>query len=342
MEAELNNPNLKFQPSINKGASTVKHQDESSVVERLCRDANDRLEKNYKNSELALERASEEYKFVPTTLSEYRPQTSSTAGLLEKDFFARQQLLGEQRQEHQGRALDHDGCTFHPEINNVSEAMMAADPKRGNETEEECVRRLARRDKKKEECLREVVDAENRSKYTYHPEINERSKRLTKNLCKSQTISPPEPTKPTLDLEVEKCCTFHPQINPQSKAAESHYASGADIMRIIHDEQQERELKRTQCKKDAEYEEARSCTFKPVMQAPGRVAQFAVVAGLGRHLELQERKKRLEDERKQREDDVFGFSKKYDERTAAAGKSHYTVPQPFPITEVRNSPARIR
>ena len=54
---------------------------------------------------------------------------------------------------------------------------------------------------------------------------------------------------------------------------------------------------------------------------------------MGRHLELQEKKKKIEMERKERECTVFGYSQKYDEKTAT-GKPHYTVPQPFLLAEV--------
>ncbi len=56
--------------------------------------------------------------------------------------------------------------------------------------------------------------------------------------------------------------------------------------------------------------------------------------GLGRHLELQERKKKLEQEKKQREDELFGLAAKYDDRVNDA-RSNHTVPQPFHLSAVR-------
>ena len=56
--------------------------------------------------------------------------------------------------------------------------------------------------------------------------------------------------------------------------------------------------------------------------------------GLERHLELQERKKKLEEDKKERENELFDYAKKYDER-AVSGKPHYTIPQPFAVAQVR-------
>ena len=60
---------------------------------------------------------------------------------------------------------------------------------------------------------------------------------------------------------------------------------------------------------------------------------------MDRHLELQERKKKLEQEKKEREDQVFNHSQKYDQRTAM-GKPHYTIPQPFILSEAKEVMSR--
>ena len=62
----------------------------------------------------------------------------------------------------------------------------------------------------------------------------------------------------------------------------------------------------------------KDCTFKPQVldtQPSTQKEQIVVVRGLGRHLELQELKKKKEEEKKLREAEVFGLNHKFSVNT---------------------------
>ena len=69
LEAEVSNRDLTFKPEITKTSnSLVMHRADlagCSVTERLCRDAADRIEKNFKKSEIIGQQHSVQYPFVP-------------------------------------------------------------------------------------------------------------------------------------------------------------------------------------------------------------------------------------------------------------------------------------
>lgn len=55
MEAEEGNPDLTFKPAVSKNSRSVilsRDIDTQSVTERLCKDAADRIEKNYRKNEM--------------------------------------------------------------------------------------------------------------------------------------------------------------------------------------------------------------------------------------------------------------------------------------------------
>ncbi|KAL0486844.1 hypothetical protein AKO1_014787 [Acrasis kona] len=89
--------------------------------------------------------------------------------------------------------------------------------------------------------------------------------------------------------------------------------------------QAEREDKIQKAKSIQEYEEMKSCTFTPhVNQLPTEEEGPIVIRGLGKHLERTEKAKKIEQERKEREEQVFR-PKVRDQDTHLK----YTIPEPF-------------
>ena len=101
-----------------------------------------------------------------------------------KDFYDRQQAFLEKqiekREAIKNQHSDHAKCTFKPEINVTSEIIVESDPKRGNETEEDKFMRLYKKDQQKKEVVKEMLEKELYSDYTFQPKINRISKTLAK------------------------------------------------------------------------------------------------------------------------------------------------------------------
>ena len=75
------------------------------------------------------------------------------------------------------------------------------------------------------------------------------------------------------------------------------------------------------------------CTFQP--QVNDKILEgkedVVIVRGLGRHLELREMQKKKVDEKKEREEKVFGINKKQNKDIEGP---FYTIPQPFNLSAV--------
>ena len=265
----MESSDLKFTPSIN-----TKKQDSSQadVTERLCKDAVDRAEKKYRKTELANQMISEQHPFAPTLMQSRMSKED------EEEFFERQQMLDERRRAHEDVGLNETDCTFQPKINYTSKALVGADPKRSCETEEERINRLAQRDKKRDAYLQEIVNAENKSKYTYQPEINKKQK-IIKPIAEQEVKAYKKQSRmQELEKRDLKECTFHPQIKKSAKT-ESHYKKTENIIKSIKEKEKEMEVKREQKKKDAEYEETIGCTFKPDINKAEVVQELTTIAG---------------------------------------------------------------
>ena len=62
----------------------------------------------------------------------------------------------------------------------TSEIIVESDPKRGNENSLEKYERLSKKDQKRQEVVKEMLEKEMYSQFTYKPEINKISKTLAK------------------------------------------------------------------------------------------------------------------------------------------------------------------
>ena len=85
----------------------------------------------------------------------------------------------------------------------------------------------------------------------------------------------------------------------------------------------------------AEYEEMKECTFKPKIK--GDVSEETLkpklgerVAGLDKFMQMRDKHKKLQMEKKKREEEVFGIEKRY----SAAKHEGFTTPQPFNLSYV--------
>ena len=83
-----------------------------------------------------------------------------------------------------------------------------------------------------------------------------------------------------------------------------------------------------------EFEEVKDCTFRPKInqkenRAPS-VKGVIEVKGLEKFLEHKERKKKIEQERKEREEKIFNLEKNY----KFENHETHTIPKPFSLSKV--------
>jgi len=329
----MKDENLTFKPKIvKKSEELLMNRSDllgQSVTDRLYKDATDRgLRQSYTVSQ----EKSTQHLFNPQlSTSTYNLNSFGEDGLLNKGFNERQEIYKQKRKEKEKLIQYSSKCTFKPEINFNSEILIEVDPKRSCETEEERIQRLSQKNPKIEERLKQLKDQEYTSKYTYHPKINQNSRALALNKS-VDSITSTDRTKTNRAKQIEMArereqreCTFQPHINPTSSF--SYYTRNEEILEMIKERQQEKVQKTEQKKRDQEYEEMKDCTFQPVINTFIGHTESTVVKGLGRHLELQEKKKQLERAKKEREMKAFDFAEKYDKR-----ETRDTIPEPFKLS----------
>jgi hypothetical protein len=307
MESEVN---LTFKPNITKRRSKTS---ERPVVERLFRDAEERVERSERTQKIVNEIRSIQYPFMPRLHSHaYSKEVLHEDKLLNKSFKERQELHLQRKQE--GNKCKEE-YSFTPEINSTSQVIIALDPKHANETQEQKYRRLSQPELKQYNKVKKEGEIEFKKKFTHHPKINNTSRSMIRH--KSIKI-------PVLKKE-EKECTFQPKINQYNTT--SRYSQREKIMSQIKEMEQKKIEERKQQRRNMEYEEMKECTFKPLTTVFVGKEESIPVKGIGRHLELQEKKRKDERKLKEREREVFGYSERYNKREV-----NKTVPQPFNLS----------
>ncbi len=132
-------------------------------------------------------------------------------------------------------------------------------------------------------------------------------------------------------------CSFQPQVNKNKKYenVEPLYSREEQIMDNVKLVNKKKEIKVDQQRKAEEYNEMRECTFKPKIK--GEVGEEilkpklqARVAGLDKFMQMRDKHKKLLQEKKEREEEVFGIEKKYN----AVKHEGFTTPQPFKLSQV--------
>lgn len=107
--------------------------------------------------------------------------------------------------------------------------------------------------------------------YTFKPKINELSRKLAEDTSLDE-LAYNEKRKGILRNKTEERirnelspCTFKPKLNTnkQYNNAKSAYSQGSNILDIIDKKIRERTQKAAQVKHSLEFDELKSCTFKP-------------------------------------------------------------------------------
>ena len=259
--------------------------------------------------------------------------------------------------------------SFKPAINLTSEIICESDPQRQQADQ---VQRLYQQDMQKKEVYREIKENEIYGSYTFQPKINKVSKTLASDyrteLIQENMSNPAAKEKfrqkqDKYIREKQSEYTFQPNLETKKNRAYENVPStlggeGEQFSQNLKKRLKEKQQKIAAERRQREMEELDECTFKPRTnpEIMDNGSEVVVVRGLGRHLELQELKKKQEEERKLRELEVFGVNHKfainaadydinnpkryelmasnsgYLQSTAAAAALPTTVPQPFNLS----------
>ena len=349
VEAECQNENLKFKPKVNKVSEKLVNKriqkkygstKNINVVERLTRDASDRIEK--KNKDDFDHEISEMHPFQPKLSTFSNMSHNKTMYNLDnKNFYERQQEFLQKQHERREAKRNEEGkqFSFKPKINTTSDIIVEADPQRAEEWENDKFNRLYAKDFHKVEAKKEAIKEELYGKFTYKPHINQLSKLMAADRTYSDLVDVSQ-NKSTLthdihhELNMQKVkeCTFKPKINKNYKGVTATYANKEDMKAMLKEKARQRRMKYDQEVNNKQYEEIKDCTFKPNINSgvPKTSNEIVVVRGLGRYMELQELASKKTKDQLEREAQVFGLGHKFAPNVDMS--DIYTIPEPFELS----------
>lgn len=244
-----------------------------------------------------------------------------------KDFHNRQAQYQKKHQENlQSIASKTPGanCSFKPQINMTSQIICESDPNRNNLDQ---VTRLYEFDRKKKEVVREIHEAEMYGGYDFQPQINKVSKSLAGDF--RQELLMDNMSNPAAKMkfqekrnqfirEQEAELTFKPQTYQNKKfedipATIGNHENSEQFSMNLKARLKEKQQRIAAERRTKEMKELEECTFTPMINNDihDNRDEIVVVKGLGRHLELQELKKKQVEEKRLRDIEVFGINHKF-------------------------------
>lgn len=82
--------------------------------------------------------------------------------------------------------------------------------------------------------------------------------------------------------------------------------------------------------REKEFHELKECLFKPNLHKKIETKSVVEVKGINKFLYMKEKKKKIEQEKKEREEQVFAYEKKYD----SSKHETFTSIKPFQLSKV--------
>lgn len=311
-------------------AARVANTEPESFVDRLS-DPNRHMRERKSAGVEAEER---EQRFQPKvcSTSERIVGSLSEMGAFSNDFLERQQDWIEKvecTRRAQSMAND-DSCTFKPDTGNA-DAVLARSRHVGRlgESEEERWQRLSTQEAEQKEVLIASLAEEQYGKFPFKPQLCETSEEIghTRDIdelaSNESKLRAREEVARQLESSESQECTFRPQI--KRVPSPNRVGPPEALIDRITELQRQRDALWQQQRAAAEYEEVSECTFAPeTNKKRPRHQGPIVVRGLGRHLELSELRRRKEDERKQKQEEVF-------HENPQPPKNGRTVTEPFKL-----------
>lgn len=248
---------MTFKPKINELSSVIgKEKNERlgpNVIERLLKDASEKIYKNHKLIEEHEHQISSVCTFTPAINPMGDFDDDEGLGKHSRDFVMRQEAFAEKAREKKIRIKEDalkSECSFNPKINEVSKFLAEADPKRGKENIQDLCQRLSAKDQQRKELKYEQLHSAYYSQFDFRPDINPISAALAKNRTVDELASDLETRKHIRAMqeqaEREKLreCSFQPVTNnkPIYSHLQSKYAPDA-VSNGLQLEMYEKQLK---------------------------------------------------------------------------------------------------
>lgn len=296
----------------------------------------------------------DELTFMPkiTTVSERVVEQLARQGKMGADFSERQREYNDKvaRRAEEHRAYEDDECTFTPDIGDAARVLRKGQRVRMLlETPEERAARLTFTDAERKRMTQRVLEQKYYEKYTYNPDVNERSRTLApvgtslddlvhderRDLAKRRA-------RAQLEREFREEHTFEPNLDQSKEARRARntsayamdYGLGGDVVSArIEAYQREKNDALENLRKYSANREMEECTFKPITnaRAPPKsmyVPSTAKVKGLSAFLQKQNKARLLEAEKRERFSKVF-----LEDLDDYDRKGKRTIPEPFGVAE---------
>jgi hypothetical protein len=340
------NPDLTFNPQISEESARIASKSRAPM-NVFDRNQFSQMEKRLKHQAAKVIKQDEaECTFQPSLnpKSQQILQQSKLYNNMNNNFFERQEVkqLREDQKVFQNKEKENVDLNklFKPHVNKTSQIL--AKYMRPDETEEEKVQRLAKEDLKKKTELQNEIQQQYYSQFTFKPSINPVSKEIGQATVGKELVENERNKRIKQQLaeelgeEWKKTYSFKPTLVATTYQAQQSKYKLIDPNNIdatvdnVKRYNEEKEKRLSDAKKIQEYNEMQACTFQPntarvrpktpTNQPRGPV----IIRGLGKHLERRDRAKKLEEEKKEREEKVF--------RPRVKGQGTnlpYTIPVPF-------------
>ena len=304
----------------------------------------------------------EELTFAPkiTATSERVVEQLARQGKIGADFLERQRDYNDRvaRRAEEHRALEDDECTFSPDIGNAVHVLRKGQHvRRLLETPKERAARLAFTDAERKRMTQRVLEQEYYEKFTYQPDLNERSRTLAPVGTALDELVHDERrdlamrrARAQLEREFREEHTFEPNLDRSTGACRARntsaytmdYGLSGDVVSArIEAYQRAKNDALENLRKHSANREMEECTFKPITTARApksmHVPSTAKVKGLSAFLQKQSKARQLEAEKRERFAKVF-----LEDLDDYDRKGKRTIPEPFGVAENVDEKAEMR
>ena len=342
-EYEENNPNFKFLPTISEESNElaskkiIERNLSKNVAERLYSDASERIEHRYKKNEEQNCAASEMYSFNPN-VSQTKSFSQINHTTPNYDFFERLEFYENKKRDiMQVNVLKYENnskYTFKPTIDMKSAIIADSSLER---TDLNNIERLMRKDGKYFEKTMNKMNDEFNAVYTYCPEITEKSKQIVLKAKQNEEDIEKlmkEKFERKRQINAQRAlseCRFRPYINKNIEAI-SKYHEGSDFLLELKTKEEKKKILKDYTNKQNEIRVQETCTFKPEIndKINSQMDKVVLIRGLDKHLENIDRKKKIENDKKEREEKVFGLKGRNNSKGPQS--KYLTIPKPFQLS----------
>ncbi|KAF0980938.1 hypothetical protein FDP41_012726 [Naegleria fowleri] len=251
----------------------------------------------------------------------FQPSVNPVSKKITETKLSKQTFLERQQEYEAKEKLKHEALTkkeqeqyeFKPSISKVSEEICKKSLSRAN-TVEDIYDRLTNRDKKRVDHIKNAIAQEYYSKFSFTPTINQVSNVIAAPTDLDELVNNTRTKKRkeelTMKIMEKENCPFQPKLVSNNEKY-LHDRKPLSVMTESEKFLKEKEMKRAKVMMELECEQLQECTFQPAITKSLKSKSVVdgqtpvVIKGLGKHLERGERAKRIEEEKKERYEEVF-------------------------------------